>query len=77
MDYKSLTPKIKFGTFKIEDKEAFAYQIEVEERNLKTSIAVGLYEKIDELILENMPDDKLIKLYARIAKEMNRRGFSV
>jgi hypothetical protein len=77
MNYKSLTPKIKFGTFKIEEKDAFAYQIEDEERNFRTAIFAGIYDKIDELILENIPDDKLIALYAKVSKEMNKRGFKV
>jgi len=77
MDYKILTPKIKFGTFKIDNMDAFAYQIVDEEKNIRTSIAIGLYDKIDELILKNIPDNKLLNLYFKITEELLKRGLKV
>ena len=59
--------KISFSTFKEFNKDCFKYQIDT------LPIVKSVYEKIDSLVLENMPDDIFYDLVYKISTERHRR----
>jgi len=61
--------KIDFNTFKEFDKDCFTYSI----GNLQDLVTKGVYEKIDSLVLENMPDKIFYDLVQKIENEKLRR----
>jgi len=58
-----------FGTFREDGKDLFAYQL-----NGVGNITKIIYEKIDELVLKNMPDDIFYDLALKIQKEEINRN---
>jgi len=66
---------VKYSIFDIEKNKGLMYQIRSD--NYQNDIMSIIYDKIDSLVIKNMPDEVLVRLILKLNLELERRGLKI